>query len=108
MHIACTGLTLGPENKHKNEGWQDRLLPVLGAMCNALPLDKQDRELNNLALANKRSRVDHDPVAYSGNMIDQINKNMATVFVAAEITRRSAAELGGREVFAVLPFWTFA
>ena len=32
LYIARTGVTLGPGNRHKNEVWQDRPSPVLGAM----------------------------------------------------------------------------
>ena len=44
--------------EHKNEGWQDRLPPVLGVMCNALLLDKHERGLSSHKLADKRSRVE--------------------------------------------------
>jgi hypothetical protein len=33
--------------EHKINGWQDRLPPVLGVLCNALPLDKHGRRLSN-------------------------------------------------------------
>ncbi|KAE8755618.1 hypothetical protein FSO04_33160 [Paraburkholderia madseniana] len=81
--------------EHKNKGWQDRLSPVLGVMCDALLLDKQDRGLSNLALANKRSRADQDPVAYSGKVIDQINGNMANCIRGRQNSSPSAAELRG-------------
>jgi hypothetical protein len=71
------GTNTRPRNKHKNEEWQDRLPPVLGAMCSTLLPDEHGRDLSNLALANKRPRVDRDPIAYSGNVIDPINEDMA-------------------------------
>jgi hypothetical protein len=46
-------------------------------MCNALLLDKHGRDLSNVALTNERSRVDQNPGAYSGNVIDQISENVA-------------------------------
>lgn len=76
-------------NKHKNEGWQDRLPPVLGAMCNALPLDKHGRGLDDLALVKKRSYGNRNPVEYFGDLIDQIsNANIENCTRAAEIARR--------------------
>jgi hypothetical protein len=63
--------------QRKNEGWQDRLPPVLGATCNALPLDKHSHGRSNVTLVDKHSHVDRDPVAYSGDVIDQITENIA-------------------------------
>jgi hypothetical protein len=66
--FVCTGVTPGTKNNKKKEGWQDRLPPVLGVMCNALLLEKHGRDLSHLALFNKRSRVDRDG-AYFGSVI---------------------------------------
>ena len=90
-----TAFTLGNKKCTENKGWQDRLSPVLGVMCDALLLDKQDRGLSNLALANKRSRAAQDPVAYSGKVIDQINGNMANCIRGRQNGSPSAAELRG-------------
>lgn len=46
-------------------------------MRNPRLLDKHGRDLSDLALTNERSRVDQNPGAYSGNVLDQINENMA-------------------------------
>jgi hypothetical protein len=81
--------------EHKNKGSQDRLPPVLGAMCNARPPDNHGRGLSTLALANKHSRVDQDAVAYSGNVIDQISENMANCIRGHQNSSPSAAELRG-------------
>ena len=76
LYILCTEVTHGAENNMKIEGWQDRLPPVLGAMCNAFLLDKHGLGLSNLALVSQRSRVDRDPVARFGSVIDQIHANI--------------------------------
>jgi hypothetical protein len=86
--------------EHKSEGWQDRLPPVLGAMCNALLLD---RDLSNLPLINKRWCVDQNPGAYSGNVIDHINVNMANCVRSRQNRPPSAAELRGRNIVTVPP-----
>ncbi|MFM0134305.1 hypothetical protein, partial [Paraburkholderia sediminicola] len=54
--------------------------PVLGAVCNALLLYKHGRDSSNLALANKRTRVDRGPVARSGNVIAQIKREYGELY----------------------------
>jgi len=77
----------------ENTVLQDRLSPVLGVMCNALLLDDHGRDLSNLSLANKRPRIDGNSVAYSGNVIDQINENMANCIRGHRNSSPSRAEL---------------
>lgn len=80
--------TLGDKMRTENTVLQDRLPPVLGAVCNALLLYKHGRDSGNLALANKRTRVDRGPDARSGNVLAQAKREYDELFVAGGITRR--------------------
>jgi hypothetical protein len=64
----------------ENTVLQDRLPPVLGAVCNALLLYKHEHDPSNLALANRRTRVDRGPVARSGNVIAQIKREYGELY----------------------------
>jgi len=57
----------------ENEGWQDRLPPVLGAMCNVPVPGKHGRRPPDLAHINKRSRVDRTQLRISVIVSDQID-----------------------------------